>query len=75
MTELELETQARRIAAALKSRRVYLKLTQEEVAHKTGVLSARTVQRAEAGQWLGTKQLVMLCYALEINFASLLESH
>lgn len=74
MTERQLNKQRERIAALLKSRREYLQLTQEQVAERIGTISSRTIQRAETGaMWLGLKQFVMYCDALEWDVADILQ--
>ncbi len=75
MTETQLNSQRSRIASILKSRREYLQLTEQQVSDKTdGKLSHRTIQRAESGiAWLGLKQLILICNALEWDVADIFE--
>lgn len=75
MTEKEIEQQRGVIASLLKSQRIYLQLTQEQVAERAeGKLSSRTIQRGEAGHWLGFKQMLQWCAALGINIATIMTS-
>lgn len=55
------------IAGFLKDRRLELGITQEELAEKTGMARA-TINRMEQGLfWLGMKQYLLICEALEIS--------
>lgn len=55
------------IAGFLKDRRIELGMTQEELAEKTGMARA-TINRMEQGLfWLGMKQYLLICEALEIS--------
>lgn len=55
------------IAGFLKSRREELKLSQADLAEKTG-LGLRTIQRMEAAKfWPGLKQYLTVCEALNLE--------
>lgn len=72
MTVEQLNKQRVEIAALLKSQRIYLQLTQEQAAERAQ-FSPRTVQRLETGMmWLGLKQFVQYCTALEIDITTLM---
>lgn len=72
MTEQKLNEQRGDIAALLKSQRIYLQFTQEQAAERAQ-FSPRTVQRLETGKmWLGLKQFVQYCTALEIDITTLM---
>lgn len=72
MTDQQLNEQREQIATLLKYRRNYLQLTQEQVAEMSG-LGIATIKRLEGAKfWIGTKQLVQWCAALEINLADLM---
>jgi DNA-binding XRE family transcriptional regulator len=67
MTELELNNKRLEIAKTLKSRREELKLTQKDLAEKVG-LRRETINQMEIGKfWLGMKQYVLICEALNID--------
>ncbi len=65
-TEKVLEEARQLIAGFLKNRRVELKLSQQDVADKTG-LARKTINAMEAGKfWLGMKQYLLICEALHL---------
>ena len=54
------------IAGFLKTRRVELKLSQQDLADKVG-MARETINRMEAGRfWLGMKQYLQICEALNL---------
>lgn len=59
--------EARQIMAGfLKNRRIELKLSQQDLANKTGMARA-TINRMELGLfWLGMKQYLQICEALHL---------
>lgn len=59
--------EARQIMASfLKNRRLELKLSQQDLADKTGMARA-TINRMELGLfWLGMKQYLLICEALHL---------
>lgn len=59
--------EARQIMAGfLKNRRLELKLSQQDVADRTG-LARKTINSMEAGLfWLGMKQYLLICEALHL---------
>lgn len=60
------------IAGFLKNRRIELKLSQQEVADRTGMARA-TINRLEQGLfWPGLKQYLLICEALHL-FPTLVE--
>lgn len=72
MTEQQLNKQRGEIATLLKSQRIFLQLTQEQAAERAQ-FSPRTIQRLETGMmWLGLKQFVQYCTALEIDITTLM---
>ncbi len=70
MTENTLAITRNLIAAFLKERRIELKLSQQELADRTQ-LARKTINSMEAGKfWLGMKQYLLICEALEITAAA-----
>jgi len=68
MNEKILLEARRLIAGFLKDRRKGLKLTQIQLAEKSG-MGLMTIKRAEDGKFfLNTKQLLMLCETLDCYF-------
>jgi transcriptional regulator with XRE-family HTH domain len=55
------------IAGFLKNRRIELGLSQQALANKTG-LARKTINAMEQGKfWLGMKQYLLICEALNIE--------
>lgn len=66
MNEKTLEEARQLMAGYLKQRRIELKLSQQEVADRTG-LARKTINAMEAGKfWLGMKQYLLICEALRL---------
>ncbi len=56
------------IAGFIADRRIELKMTQEELAEKTG-LGIATIKRFEAGKfWINLQTLIVICNALDMYF-------
>ena len=72
MNEKVLEEARQIMAGFFKNRRIELKLSQQDVADKTG-LARKTINSMEAGlYWLGMKQYLLICEALHI-FPTMIE--
>lgn len=66
MNEKTLEQARMIIAGFLKNRRIELKISQQELADRTGMARA-TINRMEQGLfWLGMKQYLLICEALHL---------
>jgi transcriptional regulator with XRE-family HTH domain len=73
MTDKQLNSSRNLIAGFLKSRRLELGLSQQDLADKTG-MARETINRMEAGRfWLGMKQYLLICEALELSPKSALQ--
>lgn len=73
MNDQQLTEQRIAIGALLKSERLRLNLTQQNVADNTGgELSTRTIMRGEKGYPLGVNQLIKWCAALGINLSEII---
>ena len=56
------------IAGFIADRRIELKMTQEELAEKTG-LGIATIKRFEAGKfWINLQTLLVICNSLDMYF-------
>lgn len=66
INENVLEEARQLMASFLKNRRVELKLSQQDVADKSG-LARKTINAMEGGKfWLGMKQYLQICEALHL---------
>ena len=66
MNEKVLNEARMMIAGFLKSRRLELQLSQDQLAEKCG-LARKTINAMEAGKfWLGMKQYLLICEALHL---------
>jgi transcriptional regulator with XRE-family HTH domain len=73
MNEKTLNEARNLIAGFLKDRRLELGLSQQDLADKTG-MARETINRMEAGKfWLGMKQYLLICEALELSPKSALQ--
>lgn len=73
MNEKALNEARNLIAGFLKDRRLELGLSQQDLADKTG-MARETINRMEAGRfWLGMKQYLLICEALELSPKSALQ--
>lgn len=73
MNEQVLNEARNMIAGFLKNRRKELNMSQTALADKTG-MGIATIKRFESGRfWLNSKQLVMICHAL--NFLPDFKEH
>jgi len=73
MKKTELTNVRANIADVLKNRRKELNMSQTALADKTG-MGIATIKRFESGRfWLNSKQLVMICHAL--NFLPDFKEH
>ncbi len=66
INEKVLEEARQLMASFLKNRRLELKLSQQDVADKSG-LARKTINAMEGGKfWLGMKQYLQICEALHL---------
>jgi len=74
MTEKKLKMKRMEIATSIRKRRKELKLTQNQLAEKSG-MGVMTVKRVEDGRFfLNSKQLLVLCEALDCELKILTRS-
>ena len=68
MNENDLNQERKLISGFIRKRREDLKITQEQLAEKTG-LGIATIKRFEAGKfWLRLNTFLVICYALDMFF-------